>query len=229
MRSLAAVALCLFIAAPLSAQREKREPLTEAQIEQIREAGLYPVERIDLYTKFLNEHADQIKQLDGRAHSAARGHRLDDALQDFTALMDELGSNLDMYQERKADIRKALKPLREAAPRWLALLHALSAEPADELARKEAIESGEDLTAQLKSLLDEQTAYFNAHKDEKGQEREDSEQQTANSMQPTFQLSAVNCKQWPSIPSSSFSKSTVPCDPERRCRPLLCASAALPR
>jgi NADH dehydrogenase/NADH:ubiquinone oxidoreductase subunit G len=153
------------------AQKEKREPLTEAQVEQIREAGIYPDDRINLYTKFVNEHAETIKGLTSRAKSNARAQRLDGELQDLTAVMDELGSNLDVYSERKADLRKALKNLNEAAPRWLGILRALAGEPGFDVARKEAIESGEDLADQAKRLLSEQTDYFAQHKDEQGQER----------------------------------------------------------
>lgn len=162
--------LCLGCAS-LSAQKQKREPLTEGQIEQIREAGIYPDERVGLYTKFLNERADTIKGLTGRAKSAARGRRIDNELQDFTALMDELGSNLDVYSERKADVRKALKPLKESSQRWLGILRALPGEPEFDEARKEAIESGEDLDDQVSRLLTEQTEYFKEHKEENGQER----------------------------------------------------------
>ena len=166
-----AAAVCLLAALPLAAQKEKREPLTEAQIDKIREAGIYPDERVALYTKFLDEHAETIKALTNRVHSAGRSRKLDDELQDFTALMDELGSNLDVYSERKADIRKGLKPLTEAAPRWLGILRALAGEPGFDLARKEAIESGEDLADQAKRLLSEQIEYFKQHKDEQGQDR----------------------------------------------------------
>jgi hypothetical protein len=162
---------CLMLAAPLGAQKEKREPLTEVQIEKIREAGIDPVERVSLYTKFLDEHAEVLKGLTSRVHSAARGQRVDDELQDFTALMDELGSNLDVYSERKADVRKALKPLNEATGRWLGILRALPGEPAFDLARKEAIESSEELADQAKRLETEQIDYFNQHKDERGQDR----------------------------------------------------------
>jgi hypothetical protein len=171
MRCFSAVLVCLLLSAPLLGQKEKREPLTEAQIEQIREAGIDPDERVYLYTKFLNEHADVIKGLTNRAKSAARARRLDEELQDFSALMDELGSNLDVYSDRHADIRKSLKQLTEATPRWLGNLRALAGEPEFDLARKEAIESGEDLADQAKRLLTEQTDYFNLHKDEKGQDR----------------------------------------------------------
>ena len=170
-RCLLALLFALTCACSLAAQKEKREPLTGAQIEQIREAGIYPDDRVGLYTKFIDEHAITIKGLTSRAKSGGRAQRLDGELQDLTALMDELGTNLDVYSDRKADIRKALKNLTELAPRWLGILRALAGEPGFELARKEAIESGEDLADQAKRLLTEQTDYFNAHKDEKGQER----------------------------------------------------------
>jgi len=170
-RSLIICSLLFSLAFSLDAQKEKRQPLTEAQIEQIRDAGVDPSLRITLYTKFLNEHADVIKSLTNRAKSTARARHLDDELLDFTALLDELGDNLDQYADRKADLRPALKPLTDAAPRWLGILRALAGEPGFDEARKEAIESGEDLADQAKRILSEQTEYFILHKDEKGQER----------------------------------------------------------
>ena len=159
------------LAPALRAQKDKPEPLTEAQIEQIREAGIDPNERVRLYAKFLSEHAETIKSLTGRVKSIGRGKRLDDELQDMTALMDEFGSNLDVFSDRHADIRKGLKPLPETTDHWLSILRALPGEPSFDLSRKEAIESGDDLAGQAKRLLSEQTDYFNIHKDERNQDR----------------------------------------------------------
>ncbi len=159
------------MAAPSHAQKQKREPLTEAQVEKIAEAGVDPNARVTLYTQYLNEHADAIKSLTNRKVSDARASRLNDALEDFTALMDELGDNLDMYSDRKADIRKSLQALHDATPRWQGILRALAGEPGFNLARKEAIESGEDLSDQAGRLLQEQTDYFKQHPDEVGQDR----------------------------------------------------------
>ena len=168
---LSAALVCFVAAAPLSAQKEKRDPLTEAEVEKIREAGIDPAERIKLYTDFVNDHVNTVKSLTSRSKSAARSKRLDDALQDVTALMDELGTNLDVYSDRHADIRSSLKPLTEATQRWLQAIKALAGEPGFDLSRKEAIESGQDLADQAERLLREQTDYFNLHKDERGQER----------------------------------------------------------
>jgi hypothetical protein len=171
LRYFSFLALGLVCAATCAAQKDKREPLTEAQIDQIREAGIYPDDRINLYAKFINEHAETIKGLTTRGKSASRAHRLDEELLDLTALMDELGSNLDEYSDRKADLRKSLKNLNDSAPRWLGILRTLAGEPGFELSRKEAIEAGEELADEAKRLMTEQTDYFNQHKEERGQER----------------------------------------------------------
>jgi hypothetical protein len=154
-----------------TAQKQERQPLTEVQAEQIREAGIDPDERVKLYTKFVQEHVDSIKGLTPRIHSSARIKRMDDELQDLTALMDELGANLDQYGERKADLRKSLKLLSDSAPHWVDVLRDLPSEPGFDLSRKEAIDSEKDLGDEAAQMLKEQTAYFDLHKDEKGQDR----------------------------------------------------------
>jgi len=156
---------------PALAQKEHHDPLTDDQVEKIREAGIDPNERIKLYTGYLNDHVVTVKGLTNRGKSDARAHRLDSELQDVATLMDEVGSNLDEYSDRHADIRPALKALAEASQRWLTTLRALPGETPFDLSRKEAIEAGEDLADQAQRLLREQTDYFALHKDEKGQER----------------------------------------------------------
>lgn len=171
MRTFAAILFSLVIAAPLAAQSAKREPLTEAEQDQIAEAGIDPVARVGLYVGFLNEHSDAIKGLTARAHTAARVQRLDGELQDFASLIDELGDNLDLYSERKADIRKSLKGLNEGIARWQGVLHGLPSEPGFELSLKEALDSIGDLSDQAKQITADQEAYFKAHPKEKGQDR----------------------------------------------------------
>ena len=178
------LSLLIFSSACLYAQHVRTATLSETEIEQVREAAVFPDERVKLYTKFLEERATKIKDLTGRPRSAQRVLKLDDLLQDFTALMDEMGSNLDQYTDRHSDIRKSLKPLTEATPRWLNILRVLPGESGFDLARKEAIESGEELADQATRLLHEQNDYFATHKDEKGQERND------DAVQPSAQPSA---------------------------------------
>jgi predicted nucleic acid-binding Zn-ribbon protein len=171
MRIAVAVICGLLVATSLQAQRKKREPLTPAQVDKIAETGIYPNARVELYIQYLNEHADAIKKLGDRARSDARANKLNYELEDFTALQDELGDNLDALTDRKADIRKSLQKLTEATPRWQGILRALMGEAGFDLARKEAIESGLDLASQAQRLLQEQEEYFKQHPDEVGQDR----------------------------------------------------------
>src|ERR1700722_8108242 len=155
-----------FSALIATAQKSHNDPLTDAQVEKIREAGIDPNERIRLYTEYLNDHVTTVKGLTNRGKSDARARRLDDELHDVSTLMDELGSNLDEYSERHADMRHALKTLADESQRWLTTLRALAGETPFDLSRKEAIEAGQDLADQAQRLLREQTDYFALHKDE---------------------------------------------------------------
>jgi hypothetical protein len=167
----AAIVFSLFLPHSALAQKDHRDVLTETQVEKIREAGINPNERVKLYTEYVNDHVNAVKGLTNRGKSEARAHRLDKELQDVANLMDELGSNLDEYSERHADMRAALKPLGEQSQRWLSTLRALAGENGFDLSRKEAIEAGQDVADQAQRLFTEQTTYFESHKDERGQER----------------------------------------------------------
>jgi hypothetical protein len=167
----AAVLLSLFTALQAHTQKNQREPLTDAESQQIAEAGIDPNARVKLYIQFIDEHVDAIKGLTNRIQSETRSKRLDNALQDFTALLDELDSNLDTFSDRHADIRVALKPLSEAAPRWLGIVRALAGEPGFDESRKEAIETCDEMADEAKRLLSEENEYFKQHPDEKGQDR----------------------------------------------------------
>lgn len=166
----AALLMPQFPAALVSAQRQVRDPLTQAQAEEIAKAGIDPNERVHLYTKYLDEHANTIKALAKRADTRARNDLMANDLEDFADLMDELGSNLDVYSDHKADIRKMLKPLDEAIQRWQAMLNGLPSESTFDLARTDALDSSNDLADQAKQLTQDQEQYFKEHKDQSGQE-----------------------------------------------------------
>jgi hypothetical protein len=172
VRIFSAILFGLLAAAPLAAQLDtKQDPLTPDQQDQIAEAGVDPVARVDLYVKFVDQRADTIRSLIKRAKSSSRSQRLAGELQQFGALMDELGDNLDMYSQREADLRKSLKGLNEGVARWQGVLHDLPSEPGFELSLKAALDSSNDLATQTEQLTTSQDAYFKAHPDQKGQDR----------------------------------------------------------
>jgi len=171
MRAFIAFCLFLLLSIPLAAQKQKHDPLTPDQQDQIAEAGIDPVARVDLYVKFIDEHAETIRGLIKRAKTPARAQRLNYELEDFTTLLDEFGDNLDVFSEREADVRKSLKILNGGVARWQSVLHDLPSEPGFDLALKDAQASMNELAAQAKQLTSNQEAYFKEHPDEKNQDR----------------------------------------------------------
>jgi hypothetical protein len=176
MRSLSLFAI-LLVCIPLAAAHAQKkrpdprpDPLSEAQHEQIVESGIFPNGRVGLYTKFLNQHADVIQGLIKRTETG-RDVRMDDELEDFTELIDELASNLDTFGERKADIRTSLTPLLESIHRWQQILQSITPRPGFQTSRDEAIDAAHDLATQTTELIAEQKKYFEEHKDEAGQDR----------------------------------------------------------
>ena len=165
-----AIVALIGLSAPLHAQRQARDPLTPAQAEEIAKAGIDPEQRVHLYTKYLDERANTIESLAKRADTRARNDQIANDLEDFADLMDELGSNLDVYSDRKADIRKMLKPLDEAIQHWRAILNGLPTESALDLARTDALDSSNDLADQAKQMMQNQDQYFKENKKEAGQD-----------------------------------------------------------
>ena len=106
--------MALVTAAPLVAQVGGREPLNEKEIDELREVAQEPEKRLKLMIQYARARLETIEQLRGDARFAAdRGDRIHDLLEDFTKLVDEIGDNIDDYADRKADLRKALKPVIE--------------------------------------------------------------------------------------------------------------------
>ena len=175
MRCVIAMLILILAAMPMFGQGSKRDPLTPKQAQQIAEAGIDPPGRIGLFTKFLNEHADAIAKLTKRADTPARNRLLNQSIEEFSALMDELGDNLDMYSDRKADLRKALKPLDKSIQHWQELLRGLPGDSRFQVARDDAMASSKDLADQTRQLIQDQATYFKEHKNQAGQERAEPE------------------------------------------------------
>jgi len=110
----------------------KRDPLTEAEADQIRHAALEPQTRLKLYIKFTDARLASIETLRSTPQPAAdRGRKIHDLLEDFTTLLDEISDNLDAYQGRpltkddRKDFRKGVKAVMEACDQWDGKMKAL--------------------------------------------------------------------------------------------------------
>lgn len=136
----------LLLAFSVMASARKRDPLTEAEEDQIRNVAQEPYKRLKLYIKFTQARLDSIDQLRADPKQAdGRGRKIHDLLEDFTALLDEINSNLDQYEGRpmtkddRKDFHKGLKEVVTACDAWDAKLKALkSAMETDSQTTKES-------------------------------------------------------------------------------------------
>jgi hypothetical protein len=118
------VGLLIVCAVMASAQRH-RDPLTQPEIDQVRDASWEPQERLTLYVKFARERLVKLEQMRSDPKSKNRAQQTHDMLDDFLLIYDELNDNLDTYVDRRDDIRKPLKTVIEADTEFQAKLRAL--------------------------------------------------------------------------------------------------------
>lgn len=116
--------LLLFLPALALAQRH-RDPLTQAEIDQVRDTSWEPRLRLPLYVQFARTRLVKLEEVRNDPKSKDRAKQTHDLLDDFQLLYDELNDNIDTYVERKNDIRKPLKTILEADTEFQAKLRAL--------------------------------------------------------------------------------------------------------
>src|SRR5215813_13085621 len=161
------------------AAARRRDPLTEAEADQLRESAMEPHQRLKLYIKFAEARLVAIDQLRTDPKFAeGRGKKIHDLLEDFTAILDEINDNLDTYQGRplnkddRKDFHKGLKDVIEAGDRFDLKLRTLkSALENDPQAKKESADyefALADAQDALKSSADMAREYLS----DKGKEAE---------------------------------------------------------
>jgi hypothetical protein len=151
-----------------NAGQQNRDPLSQAESDQIAELRDQPVPRIKLYQKFIEQRISAIKDLGTNPKAEDRKAELRARFEEFTRLSDELQDNLDTFDAAHADIRKALKELVPASAKWPEILKQAAPDPSYDFSRKTALEAAQSTSDQAKELLDSQTKYFAEHKDEAG-------------------------------------------------------------
>ena len=116
--------LLLQMVVAASAQRH-RDPFTQAEIDQIRDASWEPQQRLALYVKFARARLVALEQMRSDPKAKNRPQQTHDRLDDFLLIYDELNDNIDTYVDRKDDIRKPLKVIIDADTEFQAKLRAL--------------------------------------------------------------------------------------------------------
>jgi len=116
--------LLTFIPALGFAQRH-RDPLTQAEISQVRDTSWEPRLRLPLYLEFARTRLVKLEEIRNDPKTKDRAKQTHDLLDDFQLLYDELNDNIDTYVDRKNDIRKPLKLIVDADTEFQAKLRAL--------------------------------------------------------------------------------------------------------
>jgi hypothetical protein len=161
-RALTLTLALLVLAAPLRAQPPDSD-LTQAEIEQVREARYYPADCVLLYVNFLDLRTQELHDLYAHPRRPGREQDTHDLILQFTSIADQLSDNLDDYGPRHVDLRRALPKILIAIDRWSAALNALPEDDAYTIARKLALESLRDLRESTTQLAADQAAWFKAH------------------------------------------------------------------
>ena len=117
--------LLLLAAGCAAAAQHHRDPLTQPEIDQIRDASWEPRQRLTLYVQFARARLVKLEQMRANPKATDRAQQTHDLLDDFQLLYDELNDNIDTYVDRKDDIRKPLKTIIEADTEFQAELRAL--------------------------------------------------------------------------------------------------------
>lgn len=109
----------------LTPAQKHRDPLTQPEIDQIRNASWEPQQRLALYVQFTRARLAKLEQMRSDPKTTNRPRQTHDLLDDFQLLYDELNDNIETYIDRKDDIRKPLKLIIDADIEFQSTLRAL--------------------------------------------------------------------------------------------------------
>ena len=110
--------------APARAQR-RSDPLTPEEIDLLRDSAIEPEPRMKLYVQFARSRLVKLEQMRADPKVTDRPAQTHHMLEDFLAVYNELNDNLDNFEGRRADLRKAMRVVIEGDTEFQAKLRAL--------------------------------------------------------------------------------------------------------
>jgi len=120
------LALGISILVPVVSSTQRRDdPLTQPEIDLLRDTAVEPELRMKLYVQFARARLVSLEQMRSDPKTTDRAHQTHNMLADFVAVYNELNDNLDNFVERRSDLRKALKWVIEGDTEFQAKLRAL--------------------------------------------------------------------------------------------------------
>jgi len=175
--------IIVFLLLSTVAFARRRDPLTEAETDQLRQVRLEPLKRLKLFGKFAEARLDNIDQLlNDPKQAQERPAKIHDLLEDFGSIVDELNDNLDMYQgdnklddEQHKQYRKGLKELiaeeGKLRARLRTLQHDIESDPKLKSESQAYIFALQDADSALKLSIDTARQYLSEKEEEKPQKK----------------------------------------------------------
>jgi uncharacterized protein YukE len=169
-----ACVVALIVACPVVVQAQKRDPLNDKEVDQLRETAQEPEKRLKLMVQFTRARMQSIDELRAEPKVAKdRGQKIHDLLEDVATLVDEIDDNVSDYDQRQADLRKPLQEivqLDSELQRKLRDLQQSASDPKNSEATdykfvlQDAIESVNQSADSNRKLLDEHNVKFKQKK-----------------------------------------------------------------
>jgi len=125
MRAFRWLAIVLLVGVTALWAQHRRDPLTQSEIDQVRDTSWEPKLRLPLYVQFARARLVKLEELRTDPKTKDRAKQTHDLLDDFQLLYDELNDNIDTYVDRRDDIRKPLKTVIEADTEFQSKLRAV--------------------------------------------------------------------------------------------------------
>ncbi len=124
MKGILLVVAMAALLTPALAQRH-HDPLSDLEIDQLRDSNQEPEKRLKLIIGFARARLASLEQARSDPNTTDRAQATHDWLADFVDIYDELNGNIDMYVDRKDDLRKALGAVIEGDAEFQTRLRAL--------------------------------------------------------------------------------------------------------
>ena len=105
--------------------QRRSDPLTQEEIDLLRDSAVEPEPRMKLYVQFARARLVKLEQMRADPKVKDRPGQTHQMLEDFLSVYNELNDNLDNFEGRRSDLRKALRWVVEGDTEFQAKLRAL--------------------------------------------------------------------------------------------------------
>ena len=138
-------------------------PLSDAEVESLREVAPVPMERMKVFEKALDTREKEIEDLLAKPRRPGFARDMHDFLDQFGKIADEFNDNLDEYDKHHRDVRKELPRLLKAIDRWGTALRSPPQDDGYNIVKKIALDHLADMKEIATQTQADEEAYFKAH------------------------------------------------------------------